>query len=449
MRMTLALLLLVACGCSGVPTRKIPQMPHEFVTLPSGLEVVLLPDHSAPLVAVDVWYHVGSADDVSGQSGFAHLFEHMMFQGSKHVDRNAHIAILKQAGATGINGTTNTDRTNYMEVVPNHHLNTALWLESDRMGWLLDAVTQAALDNQREVVRNERRQRYDNTPYGKEEFAIAQLLYPEGHPYRYTTIGRHEDLQTASLDAVRAFFTRWYLPRNATLCLAGDFDVGEAKAAIAKWFGTLPSRPAPVHAPVPLPHVETPTTLEIRDPLAGLQRIHLVWITPAIFQPGDAELDLVAFILGDAGVGRLQKRLHRQGRETQRLVVYNRSHQHSSEFHVIVDLKPGASRQVVLTDIQDELQRLVRVPPSESELSRAVLAMESQLIWSLEGLMNRCELLQIYRHYLGKPDGLAADLQRYRGASSSDVSAVVAAHLQPQRRVAVFTVPTRTDGDEP
>ncbi|MBI5610788.1 MAG: insulinase family protein [Deltaproteobacteria bacterium] len=438
-----ALLAPVVLWASAAAADDTPKIKHEVFTLPSGLQVVLVPDRSVPLVAVDVWYHVGSGDEVPGKSGFAHLFEHMMFQGAKHIGEDVHFEILKKAGASQINGTTNTDRTNYFEQVPSHHLETALRLESDRMGWLLDTLNQKSLDNQREVVRNERRQRYDNVPYGKERFAISQMLYPEGHPYRYMTIGRHEDLQAASVDDVQSFFKQWYVPSNATLCLAGDFDPKQAKAALNKWFGTLPKAPAPQHRPVATPQLSAAQEQTVSDPLARLERIHLAWHSPAMYKPGDADLDLAAHILGHGGTGRLYKRLVHQDQSAQSVAVYQGSQQLSSVFHVIVDLKPGASRDAVLKVIDEELARLAKEPPSAAERNRAVLDVESAFVWGLEGLMNRCEVLQAYQHYLGKTDALAQDLQRYRGATPQSIAAAVASTLMPDRRAAVFSVPAK------
>src|SRR6185312_6585768 len=212
------------------------------------------PDQSVPLVAVNVWYHVGSGDEVPGRSGFAHLFEHMMFQGSKNTGADAHFKILRQIGASNVNGTTNTDRTNYFEVVPSNQLETALWLESDRMGHLLDVLDKKELENQIDVVRNERRQSYDNRPYTRALFALYAALFPEGHPYRYLTIGKHEDLVAASVDDVKNFFRTWYVPANATLTITGDFELADAKKDVEKWFGSFPvsQKPAVVKIPTPV-----------------------------------------------------------------------------------------------------------------------------------------------------------------------------------------------------
>ena len=237
-------------------TGDIPKIAFERYHLDNGLEIILHQDNRVPLVAVNVWYHVASGDETPGKSGFAHLFEHMLFQGSKHVGTDMHFEILKGIGATQVNGTTSSDRTNYYEVVPSNYLETALWLESDRMGYMLPLLTQESLDNQIEVVRNERRQRYDNFPYGRNMLTASSLLYPKDHPYRYMTIGRHEDLVNASLEDVVAFYRRWYVPANATLVLAGDFENARAKQLIEKWFGTFPKTDKPSHRDYPAPQTK-------------------------------------------------------------------------------------------------------------------------------------------------------------------------------------------------
>lgn len=419
----------------------LPRIDHRQFTLDNGLQVVVIPDRSLPLVAVNLWYHVGSGDEVAGKSGFAHLFEHMMFQGAKHIGEDVHFDVLKQAGASQINGTTNSDRTNYFEQVPSHHLQTALWLESDRMGWLLDTLNQKSLDNQREVVRNERRQRYDNVPYGQERFEIHRLLYPEGHPYRHLTIGLHEDLQRASVEDVRAFFVQWYVPSNATLCLAGDVDPTTVRQTVEKWFGSLPRRPKPPRRAVPIPQLTAPQASVVRDPLARLPRLHWAWHSPASYQPGDAELDVLAHALGHPGTGRLYKQLVHQLQWAQSVTVYQASAQGSSVFHVMVDLKPTADVAQVRAIVEDALAAVRSAPLQAAERDRAVLDVESAMVWNLESLMARCEALQGYNHYLGKTDGLADDLQRYRAATSAAVQAVANRWLDPGRRVEVLTLP--------
>src|SRR4051812_14540050 len=266
---TLALLLVIAPQLAHADD---PKLAFEKYTLPNGLEVILAPDPSIPLVAVNVWYHVGSGDEVPGKSGFAYLFEHMMFQGSKNVGSDKHFEVLRKLGSDEINGTTNSDRTNYFEVVPSNQLETGLWLESDRMSHLLEMLDKDALANQIDVVRNERRQRYDNAPYNKARFALQAALYPEGHPYRYFTIGKHEDLVAASVDDVKAFYKTWYVPANATLALVGDFDVATAKQLVTKWFGSFPASKKPAVVTIAAPVVAA-QQLAVEDPFAKLRQI--------------------------------------------------------------------------------------------------------------------------------------------------------------------------------
>jgi predicted Zn-dependent peptidase len=442
----------VPAGSSAKVARSAKQpavsVPFEHFVLDNGLEVLVIPDRSLPLVAVDVWYHVGSGAEVPGKSGFAHLFEHMMFQGSKHTGEDAHFDTLRRIGASEINGTTNSDRTNYFEQVPANQLETALWLESDRMGWLLDLVTQKSLDNQREVVRNERRQRYDNVPYGKERFALAAALYPEGHPYRYLTIGRHEDLEAASLDDVKAFFRQWYVPSNATLCLAGDIDAATARKLAQKWFGGLPKVAKPKMQPVATPQLTAPVRQELADPFARLRRLHLTWHSPPSFAAGDAELDLLAHVLANQGTGRLYKQLVLDRRWAQSVAAYQQSQQLSSSFHVVIDLKPDAPlaelEQVVLAELARVRTELVTV----AELGRALTDIESQFVWGLEGLMARAELLQGYAHYLGDADRLQWHLERYRQVAVADLQRAARSWLQPSAQVTVVSTPA-TGGKTP
>src|SRR5688572_22289023 len=248
-----------------------PNIPFEKYTLDNGLEVILHQDRTAPVVYVSVWYHVGSGDETPGKSGFAHLFEHMMFQGAKHIGEDVHFPILRAIGVTNVNGTTNTERTNYYEEIPSNQLEVALWLESDRMGYMLPVLTEKSLENQRQVVRNERRQNYDDAPYGKARFALPAALFPEGHPMNFPTIGLHEDIENAQLDDVKAFFAKWYVPSNATLVLAGDFDLEEAKAQVKKWFGSFPKTTKPAQLVNEQPKLAKSKRVTIDDPFATLR----------------------------------------------------------------------------------------------------------------------------------------------------------------------------------
>src|SRR5262245_60403095 len=270
-RLVLAALLLpvaVAQTRAQAPasTADVPRLPFQTFTLPNGLQVILSQDRRLPLVAVNLWYHVGPANEEPGRTGFAHLFEHLMFQGSKHTPPDSHFPMLEAAGATDINGTTDFDRTNYFETVPSNQLELALWIESDRMGYLLDTVDQGALSNQQDVVRNERRQSLENVPYGIAEEAVVHLLYPKGHPYYGSVIGSHEDIQAAKLDDVKDFFKRYYAPNNASLAIVGDFEPASARALVQKYFGSLKRGPAvpPIAAETPAITTERRATIEDR-----------------------------------------------------------------------------------------------------------------------------------------------------------------------------------------
>jgi predicted Zn-dependent peptidase len=421
------------------------EIPFEKYTLDNGLEVILHSDRSVPLVAVDVWYHVGSGDERPGLSGFAHLFEHMMFQGAKHIGSDVHFDTLRKVGGTSVNGTTNKDRTNYFEVVPSHQIETALWLESDRMGYLLDLLNQEALDNQIDVVRNERRQRYDNVPFGKERFAIAAGLYPEGHPYRYLTIGKHEDLETAKLEDVRAFFRQWYVPSNATLVLAGDFDLDEGKALVDKWFGSFPRFDKPGHTAPPKPTPTQQPRVELDDPFAKFTRLHFAWHSPARLAEGDAELSVLGRVLGASGWGRLYKRLVLDAQSAQRVSAYQSGSGFSGEFHVIVDVKPGFELSKVEAVVAEELAKATTEPISDVELRRVVNGFESGVVWGLEEVIGRAERLQFFNHYAGDPGHTEAYLQRFRDLTPQDVLNVSKATLDAPR-VEVVSRPAKPAG---
>jgi len=408
----------------------------EHYTLANGLEVILHQDRSAPLVAINIWYHVGSGDEVPGKSGFAHLFEHMMFQGAKHIGEDVHFDILREIGGTGVNGTTNSDRTNYYETVPSHEIETGLWLESDRMGYMLDLLNDKSLANQIDVVRNERRQNYDNRPYGLERFAVAAALYPEGHPYRYLTIGLHEDLENATLADVVAFFKQWYVPSNATLTLAGDFEIAEAKALVDKWFGSFPTLPKPERVVVPAPTLSKIVRTEVADSLARLERVHYVWHSPAMLAAGDLELNAAAAALGSTGWGRLTKRLVDDEQLAHSVWVYQDGSGFSGTFDVIVTLTAGdedRKRAQVGAVVQAEIDRLIAEGPTAEELARHVIGVESSFVWGLEELGSRANQLQWFNHYTGDPGYAQTYVERLRALTPAAVQAAAAQHLSKPR----------------
>ena len=297
---------LLALLASGPLTAAELSIPFENYQLENGLNVILAHDATNPVAHVQVWYHVGSKDEPQGRSGFAHLFEHLMFNGSKHWD-DEYFAPLQPYGAR-INGTTNTERTNYFETVPSNVLEMALWMEADRMGFLLEALTQEKLDNQRDVVRNERRQNYEMRPYGEVWGAQAEAVWPADHPYHRLTIGSHEDLEAATLDDVKDFFATWYVPNNATLAVVGDFDVAATKGWIEQYFGPFArgEQPSPIlEASAPLPEAQT---IEMTDDVK-LPRVYLIWQSMPLHAPGDADLDVLSSLLTDGKNSHLYRSL--------------------------------------------------------------------------------------------------------------------------------------------
>ena len=422
-----------------------PTITFERYTLPNGLEVILAPDKTVPLVSVSVWYHVGSGYEVYGRSGFAHLFEHMMFQGSKHVGDDKHFEILKKVGSSNQNGTTNSDRTNYYEIVPSNQLETALWLESDRMGFLLEKLTEKSLANQIDVVRNERRQRYDNVPYGKARFALSAALYPEGHPYRYMTIGKHEDLEAASVDDVKSFFKTWYVPANATLTVTGDFEIPAAKKAVEKWFAAFPKSEKPKVVTVPAPTVKA-TEVAVDDEFAKQRQIQFVWHSPANFAEGDAELDIAANALTREGPGRLYKALVYDKPLATSVFAGQGGAQFSGTFSITVTLRPEASIDEVKKIVATEVARVTKEPLTDKEIARYVVASEASAIRRLEDLLARGETLQSYNHFLGDPDKMTWDLDRYRKTNAERIRATAAKWLLPDRMVTIITNPVASKG---
>jgi predicted Zn-dependent peptidase len=410
-------------------------------TLGNGLQVVLQEDHRTPIVAVNLWYHVGSKDEPTGRYGFAHLFEHVMFQGSKHVPEDTYFRFLERAGASNVNGTTNSDRTNYFEIVPKNRLELALWLESDRMGFMLDHVDQQTFAGQRNVVKNERRQNYENAPYGLVGQYVDEALYPASHPYHHLTIGSPADLDAATLDDIRQFFRAWYVPKNATLVVAGDIDPETTIALVDKYFGPIPGGAPPARLPPPKPDLAGETRLEIE---AGVElgRVQIAWITPPYFAPGDSDLDLLARVLTTTKASRLHKRLVYDDQIAQDVSAYQDSQQLTSKFEIVATAKPGRTPEELLTVIDQELARLEASGVEDSELSRARTACIAQEAFGLEGVGSRANLVNTFVHYTGDPAYLPRDLARYTQATTASVRDAARTWLVPGKRVVSFVRPT-------
>ena len=409
-------------------------------TLGNGLDVLLHEDHACPIVAVNVWYHVGSKNEHPGHTGFAHLFEHLMFEGSQHHDRGF-FQPLQGAGAT-LNGSTNADRTNYWEVVPPNALELALWMESDRMGFLLPALTEAKFSNQRDVVLNERRQNYENRPYGLAPMALLAALFPPDHPYHWTTIGEIADLQAVQLDEVHAFFRRYYHPANASLALAGDFDPDEALGLVDQYFGTIDTglRVGPVRASASLSD-ETRLFFEDR---VELPRLYFAWLTPAMFADGDADLDLATDLLANGKTSRLYRRLVFE----QRIATDVSASQNSREIAGYAQITATAAPDHALDEIEavivDEIARLAAEGPTDDEIDRGRVQAEAQFVFRLQtigGFGGKSDQLNAYNVFLGDPAYFDRDLERYHAVTASSLRQAVAQYLDPLRRVTLSIVP--------
>jgi zinc protease len=409
-------------------------------TLSNGLDVLLHEDHACPIAAVNVWYHVGSKNEHPGHTGFAHLFEHLMFEGSEHYDRGF-FQPLQGAGAT-LNGSTNADRTNYWEVVPANALELALWMESDRMGFLLPALTEAKFSNQRDVVLNERRQNYENRPYGLAPMALLAALFPPEHPYHWTTIGEIADLQAVRLDEVHAFFKRYYHPANASLALAGDFEPDEALALVDQYFGSIDAGPrvGPVHASAVL---AGQTRLFFEDRVE-LPRLYVAWLTPAMFADGDADLDLATDLLANGKTSRLYRRLVFEQRIATDVSASQNSREIAGYTQITATAAPGRTLDEIEAVIVEEVARLAAEGPTDDEIERGRVQAEAQFVFRLQtvgGFGGKSDQLNAYNVFLGDPAYFDRDLERYHAVTASSLRRAVAEYLDPSRRVTLSIVP--------
>ena len=409
-------------------------------TLDNGLDVLLHEDHSCPIVAVNLWYHVGSKNEQPGRTGFAHLFEHLMFEGSQHYDRG-YFQPLQGAGAS-VNGSTNADRTNYWEVVPSGALELALWMESDRMGFLLPAVTEGKFTNQRDVVLNERRQNYENRPYGLASMAMLGALFPPDHPYHWATIGEIADLEAAQLDQVHAFFQRYYHPANASIALAGDIDPDAALALVRAYFEEIPAGPRvpPVQAPAGLDG-EARLLLEDR---VELPRVYIAWLTPAMFAENDAELDLAADLLANGKTSRLYRRLVFDERIATDVSASQNSREIAGFLQVAATAAPGHPLGEIDRAIGEEIARLAADGPSDDEIDRGRVQAESHFMFRLQtvgGFGGKSDQLNAYNVLLGDAAYFERDLARYRAATHASVRRAVQTYVEGAPRVTLSIVP--------
>jgi zinc protease len=409
-------------------TAKAIDIPHEQYQLENGLNVILHHDDSLPQVVVNLWYGVGSKDEEMGRSGFAHLFEHLMFMGTVNLPGSGFDERMEAYGGWN-NAWTSTDATDYYEAGPSNLLETFLWMESDRMRDLARAMTQEKLDLQRDVVRNERRQSVEDTPYGIIWEAMSPALYPEDHPYGHTVIGTHEDLQAATVDDVVRFFNTWYVPNNASLVVAGDFDTGQARQWIDTYFGSIPQGSLPERSK-PEPRVGpqkavVETTDNVQIPLTLI-----AWHTAAAFEPGDAALDVLASILGEGRSSRLYADLVTEKGQALEVSAWQYSQLLSGIFAVSGKPAEGVTVEELETSLQAHLQTIADEGPTAEELERVRNQLEVQFISQLEGLDQRASALNRYHFLTGNPDYADEDLQRYRNLSAEDIKKAAASLTQ-------------------
>ena len=417
-------------------------VPYTQFKLPNGLNVILHRDASVPVVSVNIWYHVGSGNERPGRTGFAHLFEHVMFEGSMHVPEGEFDNWLEAAGGNN-NGSTSNDRTNYYEDIPSNALELALFLESDRMGFLLDDKAPDKINGQRDVVKNEKRQSVDNQPYGQAFMELPAMLYPAGHPYGWSTIGSMEDLSAASFEDVARFFRTYYVPGNASLVIAGDIDIANTRTLVEKWFSDVP-------AGKPVPPINAPTAVldgvkkkTITDRVQ-LPRLFLAWHTPALLKPGDAEMDVVSNLLSGGKNSRLYKRLVYDLQIAQDVNAVQQSQALDSNFMIIATARPGQSLDKIQAVIDEELDKLRNTAPEPREITRALNQIEANFYRSMErvgGFGGKANQLNSYYKAAGTPDYFQKDLDRYRALTPADIKAAIEKYLPKDRRVELSVVP--------
>lgn len=440
MRKVVLLLILAASGLAAQSARI--SVPYEQFQLSNGLNVILHVDRTTPSVSVNTWFHVGSGYEAPGRTGFAHLFEHLMFEGSTNVPEGKFDEWLEAAGGNN-NGSTTEDRTNYFEDIPSNALELALFLDSDRMGFLLEPMTTEKLDGQRDVVKNERRQSYENRPYGMADIILNHYLFPEKHPYSWPVIGSMADLSAASLDDVKNFFRSYYAPNNASLVIAGDIDVARTKGLITKWFSEVP-RGTPLSVQQMPPAVLNEERRIVIEDRVQLPRLYIQWITPALYTPGDAELDMVADILAGGKNSRLYKRLVYDLQIAQDVSAYQGSMRLCSQFTVMATARVGHTLAEIENVIQAEIDTLKAAPPTEREVQRTKNKYEAAFLSRLENVGSfggKADQLNQYYYATGNPDYFQEDLGRYMSIDAGDVTTMARKYLRNNARVVLSVVP--------
>ena len=431
--------LMASAVATGLGAQSIPRINFEKYSLPNGLEVILHEDHSTPIVAVDTWYHVGSGDEQVGRTGFAHLFEHIMFMGSEHVPVGAFDQMLESAGANN-NGSTTEDRTNYYETLPSNALALALWLDSDRMGFLLPTMDLPKVNLQRDVVKNERRQRVDNVPYGRADETILAALYPKSHPYSWPVIGSMTDLSAASLGDVQNFFRTYYAPNNATLTIAGDFDPATVKKLVAQYFGGIPRGPT-VKRRTTVPAVAIPRdTFLVLEDKVQLPRLFYTWHSVKGFSKDDAALDLLAQIVANDKNSRLYKKLVYELQTAQNVSAFQDGSRLDGKFQIDVTPKPGQKVADINRVVQTEIANVISNGVTQRELQRAQNVYKASFLNRLASVLGKAEVLNSYNYFMGNPDFVQQDAARYDRVTAADVQRVAKTYLG-QPKIVLTVVP--------
>ena len=432
MRKTTALVAFCYFLVQGVPAlagaQATPRIQFEKYTLPNGLEVILHEDHSTPIVAVDTWYHVGSGDEEVGRTGFAHLFEHIMFMGSQHVPVGAFDQLLEAAGANN-NGSTTEDRTNYYETLPSNALPLALWLDSDRMGYLLPTMDLAKVNLQRDVVKNERRQRVDNVPYGRADETILAALYPKSHPYSWPVIGSMADLSAATLADVQNFFRTYYAPNNATLTIAGDFDPATTKKLVAEYFGSIPRGPLIKRRTTVPPVVVPRDTFLVLEDRVQLPRLFYTWHSVKDFAKDDAALDILAQVIANDKNSRLYKKLVYELQVAQDVEAFQDGGRLDGKFEIDVTPKPGQKVPDIDRLVQAEITNVINRGITTRELQRAQNSYKASFLNRLSSVLGKAERLNYYNYIVGNPDYVQQDAARYERVTTADVQRVARTYL--------------------
>ena len=403
-------------------------IPIEKFNLSNGLEVILFQKRELPFVSVNIWYKVGSANEIRGKTGLAHLFEHMMFQGSKNVPKEMHFRYIQETGGT-LNASTSFDRTNYFEKLPANELELALWLESDRMGFFIDSLDQTKLDNQKSVVLNERLERYDNQPYGLAWEIMLGNLYPKNHPYNWPTIGYYKDIESYNLDDVSSFFKKYYAPSNATIVVGGNFEIDYAKSLLEKYFGEIKNdvQPEPLH--FNLTELNETKFITFKDKV-NLERIYLGWPTQNAFNKDDAALDIFSDILTGSKNARLTRKLIYDLQIAQDVNSMQFSGKYGGHFMIVATAKPGKSLDEIKKIILDEISIVANQGISTQELVRSKNVIRSNFIYSLQNIDTITDLLNLYNFYLGEPNSFNYDLTRYNSCYESKIQEVAAKYFR-------------------